>query len=142
MQSAGLDAISLLAAMKVAVDGSSTMVTWALSTIGGSIAAIVSTSYLRPKNVRIRRIYLLYLPAWVFLGLSIGCGHVIERRHIAAHFAPSTRLDRLQQIAQLINDDYLYQQDFLAAGLAILGIWLTFFLLWWVLGDWRTDKGA
>jgi hypothetical protein len=128
----------LLAAMKLAADGSATMTTWALSTIGGSIAAIVSTSYLRPTGQRIRLIYLLYLPAWACLGFSIFWGHVLERRHIAAHFVPPTQL---QKIAELMSDDYRYQQDFLAIGLGIFGIWLTCFLFWWVMGNWRTGNG-
>ncbi len=134
----GVAAAHLLDAMKWAAEGSSTMVTWALSTIGGSIAAIVSTSYLRPANERIRLIYLLYLPGWMCLGVSIHCGNVLARRHIAAHFVPSPQL---QRIADLMNHDYLYQQSLLAIGLGVFGVWLTCFLLWWVFGNWRTDYG-
>lgn len=123
---------TLLAAMKLAADGSSTMATWALSTIAGSVAAIVSTSYLRPADRKFRRIYLLYLPAWVCLGISIYWGHQLDRRHIAAHFVPPARLET---IAELMNGDYFWQQDFLAIGLAFLGVWLACYLVWWLNRD-------
>ena len=129
----------LLSAMKLAADGSSTMVSWAISIIGGSIAAIVSTSYLRPENPRIRLIYLLYLPAWALLGASIYEGHRLSDHLLAANFGP---VSRVPSIASLMNDDFSRQQSYLATGIDVFGLWLGCFVLWWVFGKWHTDKAS
>jgi hypothetical protein len=61
------------AALKVVADGSSQLVTWALALAAASVAAIVGSGYLRPSKAW-RRIYLLFLPAWLFVGISVYFG--------------------------------------------------------------------
>ena len=124
-------------AIRAAVDGSATMVTWALSAIGGSIIAIVSTSYWRPADVRVRSIYLLFFPAWIVLARSMYLGDKIARRNIAARFVSP---DMLQEIARGLNLDYMNQQTSLSIGLSFLGLWLACYLLWWIYGEWTTNK--
>ena len=55
--------------LKAILDNSATLVNWALAVVGGSVAAIIGSSYERPKTWRGRLMYLLFPPAWVFLGL-------------------------------------------------------------------------
>jgi hypothetical protein len=122
----------LLTAIKAVSSGSNSMYSLGLTVIGATIAAIISTSYLRPAPKRIRLIYLLFLPGWVLIGASIFFGDKIARRNIAAHFARSTQ--QLVPITEGMNADYLWQRDLMAAGLGALGIWLALYLLWWIFG--------
>ena len=84
-------------------NGSAGLVTWALAIVAGSVATIVSTSYLRPMNRAMRCIYLLFIPGWLFLGLSIYYGERISRRLMAAKLVPK---ENLQEIAKLVNLDF------------------------------------
>jgi hypothetical protein len=126
--------MELLSALKVVVDSSTTMTAWALSLVAASIAAIVSTSYLRPSNERVRLIYLLYLSGWLFLGVSIYFGDRVSRRYVAAQFVNE---GVLRTIAEKVNRDYGCQQTVLMIGLLTFGLWLTLFLLWWIFGEWK-----
>ena len=115
------------------------LITWALAVVGGSIATIVSTSYLRPKKRLIRYAYLLFLPGWIFLGLSIYYGDQISRRYMASMFVSK---EKIGEIAKMINQDFGCQRFMLSVGLLIFALWLVLFLLWWVLGDWSVpDQG-
>ena len=53
--------MDLLDGLEVVVHGSQLLVTWALMIVAGSIAAIISTSYIRPNNDKVRLIYLLFI---------------------------------------------------------------------------------
>jgi hypothetical protein len=129
----------LITAMKLVGAGSASMVSTGLAIIAGSIATIVSTSYLRPTISNVRLIYLLYLPGWAFIGTSIYYGDTIARRGIAAHFVDS---NQLETIAALLNTDYQCQRNLLALGLGAFGIWLVLFLFWWVFGKWTIAKNG
>jgi hypothetical protein len=118
--------------------GSATMVSWALAVAGGSIVTIVSTSYLRPP-LRMRSVYLLFLPGWLLLGMSTYFGDAISRGYLAAQFVP---VDLLPTIARSINHEYVRQQDFLSYGLIVFGLWLVVFLLWWVFDEAQPTPGA
>lgn len=125
---------SLREGLKTMADGSSTLVGWGLTIIGASIAIIVSTSYFRPTNQRTRMIYLLFIPGWVSISLSIYYGNRISRDYIAAALVP--RNDVVRDIGNSINDEFGLQLLFLQLGLLCFSIWLLLFLLWWVFGDW------
>src|SRR5271166_4554543 len=56
---------------------------WALLTIGGSLIVVVSSSYYRPKTQKMRLAYLLFLPAWVLLAISIFNGAIVQRVYVA-----------------------------------------------------------
>lgn len=136
---------TLIDALKLVAKSSATLITWALSVVGGSVAAIVSTSYLRPKNPKVRLIYLLYLPGWLFLGLSVYFGdrvsrHYVASRFVAAHGSDASAYDKVLAIGQKMNADYISQQNMLMLGLLMFGAWLSLFLLWWVFGEWTTNQ--
>jgi hypothetical protein len=121
-------------------DGSSTLVGWGLTIIAASIITIVSTSYLRPSNKKIRLIYLLFIPGWMFIGLSIYFGNKISRRYIASMLVPRT--DIIHEIGNKINTEFSSQLLWFQVGLIFFSIWLLLFLLWWIFGEWSvsTDK--
>ena len=116
--------------------GSAVLVTWALAVVAGSVATIVSTSYLRPMNRAMRSIYLLFIPGWLLLGLSIYYGEKISRRYMAAKLVPQ---ENLSKIAKLVNQDFGNQRLMLEIGLLIFALWLIAFLIWWVFGDWSVS---
>ena len=128
--------MNFLVGLEEVSKGAALMVTWALAMLGGSIALIVSTSYLRPKNLAMRLTYLLFLPGWIFLGLSIYYGDKISRRYMAAKLVSQ---DNLEQIAKLISQNFGCQRLWLWMGLIIFGVWLFLFLLWWVFGEWTVS---
>jgi len=125
---------------KSMADGSSTLVGWGLTIIAASIITIVSTSYLRPLNKKIRLIYLLFIPGWIFISLSIYFGNKISRRYIAAMLV--TKTEYLDQIGEKINTEFGSQLLYFQIGLIFFSIWLLAFLLWWIFGNWSasTDK--
>ena len=121
------------AGLELVSNGSSVLVTWSLALVAGSVATIVSTSYLRPMNRSMRYIYLLFIPGWFFLGLSIYYGEKISRRYMAAKFVPE---ENLLKILKLVNQDFGNQRLMLEIGLLVFALWLVTFLLWWVFGNW------
>jgi hypothetical protein len=129
--------MELLPAMKAVVESSATMVTWALAVVAASVATIVSTSYLHPSNNKVRRVYLLFLPGWLLLGLSVYFGDRVSRRYIAARFVEESMR---RPIAEGMNGDFSRQQTMLMLGLGVFALWLVAFLIWWVFGDWTTTS--
>lgn len=115
---------------KVITDNSQTLITWSLSIIGGSIIAIVGSSYSRPEGIRWRLLYLCFIPGWFFLARSIHKGHEISRRYIASIFTKKQRT--LDSIGRAINDCYSRQLFYFEKALIFFAIWLGFFLLWWI----------
>jgi hypothetical protein len=106
---------------------------WALLIIGGSLVVIVSTSYYRPKTRRARAAYFLFLPAWLSLALSIYKGSVIQRSYVAYLTASRVHaVDRINQIAANMARATQSQLNYLEISLVLLGIWLVFYLVWWV----------
>jgi len=90
--------------LKAILDNSTTLVNWALAVVGGSVAAIIGSSYERPKMWRGRLMYLLFPPAWVFLGLSILAGRQISGRFIAAQLVSDQ--ETIRKILNQMNDDF------------------------------------
>ncbi|HTI08451.1 MAG TPA: hypothetical protein VL832_07830 [Puia sp.] len=111
---------------------------WALAVLGGSILILVSTSYIRPANKRVRLIYLLFVPGWFFFVYSMYFGDSINRRLIAAVYAH--REDVLNDIGRDINAEFTGQMNLFSAGILTFVIWLIAYLLWWIFGDWELKK--
>ncbi len=109
---------------------------WAVSIIAGTVVAILSSSYLRPLNKRIRLIYLLFLPAWIFLGISFYYGDRISRDRLAAIQIHANKI--LKNIKIDIDDSYLCQLDYFQYGLIMISVWLILFLFWWIFGNYES----
>lgn len=104
-------------------------ITWALSVLGGSIAAIIGTAYVSPTRRLLRSWYLLFVPGWILLSASIYYGDLVSRRHIATKFVAD---ENVLMIVKAINSDYVMQQRLLFAAIVIFTIWLIGYLLWWI----------
>jgi hypothetical protein len=116
---------------KVISDNSQSLITWSLSIIGGSIVAIVGSSYLRPDSIYWRLPYFLFIPGWIHLALSIHKGHEISRRYIASIF--TNKPQALIDIGQAINTCYDRQLAYFERALIFFATWLAFLLLWWII---------
>ena len=114
-------------------ENSKTLTGWALTIFGGSILAIASTSYLRPLSRKVRAIYLLFVPGWLFLGLSVFEGDQLSRSYTATVFAKSHEL--LLKIGSNINIELAAQMNYFNWGLGFFALWLVVFVLWWIFGD-------
>jgi hypothetical protein len=119
--------------LKSMAENSRNLMGWGLTIIGGSILAIISTSYMRPLNRRIRLVYLLFIPGWILVGLSLYYGDSISRRYTAAAFMISR--ERVSDIGSLMNRDFGSQLTFFNYGLVVFSIWLLIYLVWWVVMD-------
>ena len=109
--------------------GSSTLTGWALSIFGATVVGIVTSKYLRPSD-RARYLYLLFIPGWILLGLSIARGELVVQRSIAAAFADKADLRR--DIAKLMNSDFDAQRFTLQLALLAFAVWLVSLLIWWI----------
>jgi hypothetical protein len=123
---------------KIVAEGSNTLIAWCLFIIGGSIAAILSTSYLRPPKLWMRLCYLLFIPGWVLISVSIYYGNVISGNYMAA--GQIINVDILRDIGKELNVNFIWQLFYLEVGLMFFGLWLFLFLLWWIFGNWSISK--
>jgi hypothetical protein len=118
-----------LAILKQILDSSAQLSAWGLAIFGGTVAAIVGTSYRRPPQLWWRLPFLLFVPGWFCLALSLYLGNVISSRYLAATMV--NRSD-LMAIAARVNDDYGNQRDWLLWSLFLFGTWLIICLVYWV----------
>src|SRR5437667_9330624 len=56
---------------------------WAVVIIGGTAALLLGNSHVRPSNILVRLVYLLFVPAWIFLLLSTWMGVKVQRNFLA-----------------------------------------------------------
>lgn len=107
---------------------------WALLTIGGSLIVIVGTSYYRPKTRNTRLAYLLFLPSWILLALSMYNGALIQRAYVAFLVASRSAAnpDLVSKIAQRVTRAAQAQIDLLQWALLVLFGWLFIYLTWWI----------
>jgi MFS family permease len=120
--------MDIYSALKIIVDGSAQLNSWALGLAAASVIAIVGTDYLHPSK-RWRLIYLLFAPAWAFSGLSVYFGNQVSRRYMAAVMGEK---ENVSKIASYINSDFALQQTMLEVALIFFGLWLALFLAWWI----------
>ena len=116
------------AALETVVTSSRQLTTWALSIGAGSVLAIISTSYIRPKSLKLRLPYLLFMPGWCLLGYSIFLGERLTRSYIAS-ILNSKDADL---ISSYINDLFATQRETLLESLVFFLLWLVAYLLMWI----------
>ena len=104
------------------------LTTWALAVSGGTVAAIVSTSYRRPPHLNWRLPFLLFVPGWLCIAYSLYVGNVLAGRFLASKMVQA---DKLRAISSHINDLYDDQRNFLLYSLAFFGLWLIVYLITW-----------
>lgn len=111
------------------VSSSQLHITWALALFGGTVATIIGTSHISPNNLKAKLIYLLFIPSWILLSVSIWYGDLVSRNHLAAQFADKATQ---KEILREMNTNYFIQQQTLTYGVGCLAAWLVLYLIWWV----------
>lgn len=114
---------------EAATNLANTMTSWALVMIGGSILAILSTGYHRPEKLIVRCAYFAFVPAWIFLSLSVYSGTRVQSTYLGALFS---RPKDLLSSETSLNHDAISQIARMEWGLAFFGVWLVVYLGWWV----------
>ncbi|HEV2274955.1 MAG TPA: hypothetical protein VGR96_12365 [Acidobacteriaceae bacterium] len=107
---------------------------WGLLIIGGSLVVIVSTSYRRPQNRKVRAAYFLFIPMWCCLAVSVYEGIMVQRSYVAYLVASrSTPTQQaLNNIAENITNATRYQILALESALLIGALWLLIYIVWWI----------
>lgn len=105
---------------------------WALTVAGGSVAAVVSTSYRRPHHLTWRLPYLLFVPGWACIAYSLYSGNTLVGRFLASKMV---HVDKLREISSKISDLYDDQRNFLLYSLIFFGLWLVIYLGVWMFSD-------
>jgi hypothetical protein len=118
--------------LKQIVESSTQLSGWALAILGGTVAAIVSTSYRRPDELKLRLPYLLFLPGWSAIGYSLFLGNALSGKYLASLMV---KPDQVSIIASQINDVYADQRFYLLCSLIFFGLWLTIFTMYWIFLD-------
>jgi hypothetical protein len=97
--------------------------------VAGSVVILVGTSYYRPRNKAVRMSYLLFLVAWISMGISIFKGIQVQMANVARLFHSNPNL---LEIRRTMTHDANGQIAYMKCSLWVFGIWLFFFSLWWV----------
>jgi hypothetical protein len=107
---------------------------WSLLIIGGSLIMVVSTSYRRPQNRKVRAAYFLFIPMWCCLAMTIYQGIVVQRSYVA--YLVASRSTPTQQtlngIAESITNATRNQIIALESALLIGALWLLIYIVWWI----------
>ena len=101
----------------------------ALIVLGGSVAALLSTSYLQPRTRRVRLMYVLFLPGWFLLMWSLYRGQEVYGVYLSAlHVANEPPLYYQLETLWRLEE----QSAALYLSLVPFSLWLVIFLLWWI----------
>jgi len=139
--------ISVLVAAETVVDDSKffeaaqalaqSLSQWCLLIIAGSLVIIVSTSYYRPKNRRVRAAYFLFVPTWLCLGFSVYQGIRVQEAYVA--YLVSSRQPPQQNLVNQIAENMTSatRNQILSLEIALLfaAAWLIVYIGWWVFSN-------
>jgi hypothetical protein len=89
---------------------------------------LVGTTYNRPRPLRIRGFYLLFLPAWGCLAYSIYRGMRAQEAYLAYLLLPVTTT---AGVTRTLNRDINAQVFWTEVGLGCFFVWLVAYLVWW-----------
>jgi ABC-type uncharacterized transport system permease subunit len=120
-----------LEGIRAIFDGSKEIVSWSLMVIGGSIATLLGTSYIRPAGKKMRIFYLLFLLGWGALAISFMYGNEIAGNGIMAAVGDKNP-EILESTLIKMGMTYKDQLRYFYYGMAIFGIWLCIYLFWWI----------
>lgn len=122
----------LIAFDKIALESKS-ITSWCFTIIGASILTFISTSYSRPNELKYKLAYLLFIPGWILLTLSISFGNEISGNILAANLFPKS--EKIMIILSSINENFHCQQTYFKNGLSFFVVWLILFMIWWIFID-------
>ena len=120
----------ILQGLKTVSDYSKQIEVWAISIFGGSLLVLMGTSYDRPKNRKEKMFYLIFVPSWFFLGLSVYESNYLQRLVLGALFSENHEV--LISKVSAVNSIFANQQDYFYLSLATLVLWILWYLIWWI----------
>jgi carbon starvation protein CstA len=112
-------------------DNSKELSSTALLILGGSILLILSTDYISPPSRKARFMYLLFIPAWYCLCVTIYYNNRITRSD-AAYLYTSNK-ETKTTILENVNQFYISQLTHFQLGVFLLALWLVLYLFWWIM---------
>jgi hypothetical protein len=116
--------------LKTIADYSKQLELWASTIFAGSVLTILSTSYAKPKTLKGKLIYLIFIPSWLSVGISIYYSDYIQRLMLGSLF-----FDDKQEIIEAfykMHDSFRLQQSCFYFALFSFGSWLLTYLAWWI----------
>lgn len=116
-------------AIEAAVSFAQSLAQWEFIIVGASMLVLIGTSYYRPSSIYMRRVYLLFLPAWACLGGSIYFGTQAQRVYLAYLLLSATTSEGA---TMALNHDMGSQIVWMRYGLGFFAIWLVVYLMWWI----------
>ncbi|SIT03839.1 hypothetical protein SAMN05421788_10358 [Filimonas lacunae] len=119
--------------IKAVAESSDKLLTWSLAVIGGTIGTILGTNYKHPNGIG-KWMYLLFLPGWICLGVSFYNGTQVEDI-LNASMAYTNSIDSTGERLMAIVDVYEHQRLFFYYSLLFFGIWLAFYVVWWIISS-------
>jgi hypothetical protein len=114
---------------EAAVSYSQSLTQWALLLLGGTVLLLLGTSYYRPGNRFVLYSYLLFVPSWGCLGVSMWHGTRVAQAYLAYLWF---RHVTAREIKIAINHDLLWQGGAMECALAVLTLWMLVYLYWWI----------
>jgi hypothetical protein len=102
---------------------------WGLLILGGSVAILLGTSYHAPRHRLVRLSYVLFLPGWILLGLSMLSGTTASRVYLAFLWGAG---NNPEATAAKIDAEIFCQLRFIEFAILTFGTWLVVYLVWWV----------
>lgn len=107
---------------------------WDLLILAGSLVIVISTSYYRSNDRRMRAAYFLFIPTWFSLAMSVYQGISVQRSYVA--YLVASRRSPQPQLLELIavNMTNATRSQILSLEIALVfaGVWLLAYILWWV----------
>lgn len=122
--------MEILASFSAVSGSSQQLVNLASAFLGGSVALLIGTTHVSPANKLVRVIYLILLPCWVFLAVSILYGDKVLRKYLAATVADTDI--KVKVIFQEANGIYACQLNYIRLAMLFFGIWLFAYIIWWI----------
>ena len=110
---------------------------WALLIFGGTVAILIGTQHASPRTGWRRWSYLLFVLAWAGLGASLWYGAQVQSACVAFYCAAARDG---QPTMDAIRNDGRAQLHCLESALAVLGLWLVIYLVWWI--KWLPKEGT
>ena len=122
-----------------AVSYAQSLAQWELAIMGGSLLVVVGSSHHRPSVRGVRAFYLLFLPGWICLGISIWFSTRVQGAYMAYL---AFRAADFEGTVRAVNADMISQNWFMLAGLFCFFIWLVVYLIWWTFAEEANFAGS
>ncbi|HEV7333084.1 MAG TPA: hypothetical protein VGN63_18765 [Flavisolibacter sp.] len=115
----------------------------ALSVLGASILAMISTSYLKPSSRKWRWIYLLFIPGWVLTVISVYFGALVKQLKITGNLYPSPTSNNEEILRNAVAhsaDYFVYQSRTFSMSILFYTLWIVLFAIWWIINKESNEK--